>query len=376
MPLALALSIAVMSRKKLTRLPPALAQFAEPAELRVLRHVCPRGRHHVLYIIGDGRWRLLCTHGCRERDILAAFGLPPDALKPNPRATEKPLRYSYLGLDGEPLFDVFRRPAVARGQGRFYVRNRGGGLRRGYLYRLPELLAAPRDEPVFWVEGERDVESLRAHGLVAVTTSFGAYSYDPAMAQYLAGRTVIILPDNDEPGEMYAKAVARSLDGIAKSVQIIRLTVPPKQDVSYFLEQGGRVTDLLRMAGLPEFLQPVRTPPPRDDTGGRLGSLEARILLALSRAEHHHLTIDALPAVVAGLPGIDTWNARAKQMLMRYPDVAPEVLRRTRAGLSRAVRTLAEKGWITRTGRSIRPARRGWIDAARAAQSGMRARLS
>lgn len=359
--------------KKLTGLPPELHAHSHlilNGEIR--RHICPRGANHVLYIISDGRWRLLCTGGCREADILAAFGLPPDALKPR-RATEKPIRYSYAAPSGEPLFDVLRRPGVARGQGRFCVRNRGGGLRRGYLYRLPELLAAPADEPVFWVEGERDVESLRAHGLVAVTTSFGAYSYDPAMAQYLAGRTVIILPDNDEPGEIYAKAVAASLDGIAKSVSIIRLAVPPKEDVSYFLEHGGLVTDLLRMAGLPQFWRPVKAPPAKGDAGGRLGTLEGKILLALSRAGHH-LTVDALPAVVAGLPGQTMWNAHAKAPLMRYPDVPPEVLRRTRAGLSRALRTLAAKGWITRTGRSIRPARKGWIDAARAATA--RARTS
>ena len=55
------------------------------------------------------------------------------------------------------------------------------------------------------------METLRQLDLVAVTTSFGAYSYETASALSFKGRTVILLPDNDEPGEAYMAAVSSSL---------------------------------------------------------------------------------------------------------------------------------------------------------------------
>jgi hypothetical protein len=371
-----------MMGTKLTPLPAALGEFAVVSGATVYRHVCPRGHGHVLYILGDDyptrraapspRWRLFCTGGCIERDILRAFGLPPDALKPPRKKHEAPIRYSYVSPDGEPLFDVLRRPQIKKGGQRFYQRDRGGGFLKGHLYRLPEMLAAPLDEPVFWPEGEKDVETLRAQGLTAVTTAFGAYSYDPAMAQYLAGRTVVILPDNDPPGKTYAEAVAKSLEGVAKHVVTIQLHTPPKEDVSYWLEHDGSVQDLLRMAGMPEFFRPTRAAPPSAAATGRLGRLEMQILLALDQAKQ--LRTDALPMLVAGLPGAEHWNARAKEPIMRYPDVPRQQLTRARAAISRALKTLAAKSLIRRNGRIIRPTMDGWLRQHRAAAQPPRGR--
>src|SRR5687767_9716487 len=42
------------------------------------------------------------------------------------------------------------------------------------LYRLPEVLALEKGSTVWLVEGEKDVETLREHGLVATTNAQGA----------------------------------------------------------------------------------------------------------------------------------------------------------------------------------------------------------
>src|SRR5262245_11352351 len=42
------------------------------------------------------------------------------------------------------------------------------------LYRLPELLGAPKNQPVFVVEGEKDVDRLYSLGLVATCNAGGA----------------------------------------------------------------------------------------------------------------------------------------------------------------------------------------------------------
>jgi DNA primase len=111
--------------------------------------------------------------------------------------------------------------------------------------RLPELIAAPLEEPVYWTEGEKDVEALRAHGLLAVTTSDGPVPYDPRkVVRWLKGRKVVLVPDNDEAGDLYAAKIEESLLGIAGNVT--RLEVPKGfKDVSDWLASGGKITDLM-----------------------------------------------------------------------------------------------------------------------------------
>jgi putative DNA primase/helicase len=117
------------------------------------------------------------------------------------------------------------------------------------LYRLPELLAAPTDQPVFLAEGEKDVEALRAKGLTATTCPLGAGKWKPCFNEALRDRHVVILPDNDDPGRQHASNVARALAGIAASVKVLHLPgLPPKGDVSDWLQRGGTGTELLEMA--------------------------------------------------------------------------------------------------------------------------------
>jgi len=158
-------------------LPPALAARATPLLVAdVYQCACPGGEDHDLYLVFDRRWRALCTHGCREGDILEAFGMPRDALHPPPLVY---VSYPYHAPDGRLLFDVVRRPNRPKGPDRFMVREHARPFESSLVYRLPEMLAAPLDTPVYWTEGEKDVGALRAHGLLAVTTSDGPVPYDP-----------------------------------------------------------------------------------------------------------------------------------------------------------------------------------------------------
>jgi putative DNA primase/helicase len=108
------------------------------------------------------------------------------------------------------------------------------------LYRLPELLAAPSDQPVFIVEGERKVDELCAMGLLATCSPMGAGKWKDTYSQYLKDRHVIILPDNDKPGHVHAKKVQLALRGIAASCSIVVLPG---------LEDKGDIIDWLRIDG-------------------------------------------------------------------------------------------------------------------------------
>jgi 5S rRNA maturation endonuclease (ribonuclease M5) len=92
------------------------------------------------------------------------------------------------------------------------------------------------DDPVFIVEGEKDVESLRVLGLTATCNPMGAGKWRSSFDRYLGGRDVIILPDNDEPGKNHARQVAASLKGFTKSTKVAELPgLPDKGDVSDFV---------------------------------------------------------------------------------------------------------------------------------------------
>lgn len=115
-------------------------------------------------------------------------------------------------------------------------------------YRLPELLAARPERPVFLCEGEKDADQLAGLGLIATTTG-SATSWTPAHAPYFTGRHVILVPDHDPDGERYAQAAASDLVGIAASVRILRLPgLAPHGDVSDWLDVGHTLVEFLELA--------------------------------------------------------------------------------------------------------------------------------
>lgn len=126
-------------------------------------------------------------------------------------------------------------------------------------YRLPELLAAPPDAPVFVVEGEKDVDNLLAQGLTATSNHGGAGKWKAEHAAFLRDRLVVILPDNDQPGRKHADVVGASLRGIAREVRVLDLPeLPVKGDVSDWLAAGGTKDALLGLAAAaPLWTQPA-----------------------------------------------------------------------------------------------------------------------
>jgi hypothetical protein len=111
---------------------------------------------------------------------------------------------------------------------------------RRVLYRLPDLAKAPPDRPVFVVEGEKDVETLRGLELLATTNAMGAGKWRKEYGDALRDRHVIVLPDNDEAGRNHAKTVAKMLAGVAASVTVVELPgLPDKGDVTDWLALPG-----------------------------------------------------------------------------------------------------------------------------------------
>ncbi len=196
----------------------------------------------------DGKVLFHCHKGCSQDDVMSALESKGfrDSAKSNKLG---PIEREYIYTDeaGKVLYRVARyadkefRQHGADGYGGW--RYNMDGVRR-VLYRLPEVLNA---SIVFVVEGEKDVETLRTHGFVATTNSGGAKngSEDRWLASYtdaLAGREVILIPDNDPAGLTRVLSIARAIVGrVASLVVLDELGV---KDISDWFAAGHSAEEL------------------------------------------------------------------------------------------------------------------------------------
>jgi hypothetical protein len=178
------------------------------------------------------------------------------------RPTAEPERkithtYDYNDEDGALLFQVVRYEPKdfrqrRRGANGNWVWNLDGTRR--VLYNLPRVLEAIADgQSVVVVEGERDVESLRALDIVATTCPQGANKWRAEYNASLAGADVILVPDNDPAGRDHMHTVGVSLKGVARRIRVIDLATvwpqcPPKGDISDWVDGGGTTEQFLALA--------------------------------------------------------------------------------------------------------------------------------
>lgn len=118
------------------------------------------------------------------------------------------------------------------------------------LYRLHELAAQP-GAPCWYVEGENCADALARLGVVA-TTGGGATSDERADFAPLAGRTVTIWPDHDQPGIEHGERVAAKLRAIGCTVEMIdaaALGLPEKGDCVDWLKAhpGATAAELAKL---------------------------------------------------------------------------------------------------------------------------------
>jgi DNA polymerase I-like protein with 3'-5' exonuclease and polymerase domains len=117
-------------------------------------------------------------------------------------------------------------------------------------YRLPELLAAPASEPVWFAEGEKDADNVAALGLIATTNPGGAKKWRPELVEYFKDKSIVyVLEDNDEPGRGHTAKIMAALTGIVPKIAIISFPeLPEGGDVSDWLALGGNKQLLIARA--------------------------------------------------------------------------------------------------------------------------------
>ena len=163
--------------------------------------------------------------------------------------------YNYVSLNGDYLYTKIRLEGKKLLYGilkndRFQYGLQGRNRRElKALYFNPQALkkAIEEGKTIFIPEGEKDVDSLRKRGYVALTYG-GVNDWQSDFKEILRGANVAILADNDVPGINVAKRIEADLKGIAQSVKlIIPTTNLPKGDISDYFEEGHSNGEFERM---------------------------------------------------------------------------------------------------------------------------------
>jgi hypothetical protein len=101
-------------------------------------------------------------------------------------------------------------------------------------------------DDILWPEGEKDVDTLNKLNLPAFTFGGVGDGLPDNIGHYLKDRRLVILADNDTAGREHAdKKTALAYEAGAASIKVVHfLELPPKGDVSDFLDGGGTVEQL------------------------------------------------------------------------------------------------------------------------------------
>ena len=103
--------------------------------------------------------------------------------------------------------------------------------------------AIDHQETIFYVEGEKDVNTLMKRGYTVFTCG-GSGDWKKGVSEIVRQANVIILADNDKPGEQLAYQVMQDLQLIANNVSIIKpMPEVPKADITDYFEEGHTVEE-------------------------------------------------------------------------------------------------------------------------------------
>ena len=213
-----------------------------------------------------------CQAGCDYKSVLKALKLTEsdlffDSPKANISALDKRGKieaiYDYEDENGklihqtvryEPKKFTQRRPGK-KGE---WIWNLQGI--RTVLYRLPRVKEAiEKGETIYLPEGEKDADNLISHfGVVASTSPMGAGKWRDRYIQMLTGaKEVVVIADNNSPGQRHAQAIAASLFAVQVPTKILEMPSADIMDISDWISAGLTADQFKELLdGLPPYEPP------------------------------------------------------------------------------------------------------------------------
>ncbi len=201
----------------------------------------------------EGRILLDCKVGCKFKDIVSAVGLKETDFFKSKKQTRKKIserEHIYHDKYGNT---IAKKTVVSYDDNTkccFWYSYSSGSYKSGLkgikvpLYKLPELISSK--DVVYIVEGEKDVETMQRLGYTATSSPNGAglkWS-SKRFNDYLNGRDIVILADNDNAGTKAAEEIAKAVYPVAKSLKVI-----PSADIMLGLKNKGDISDVAEKVG-------------------------------------------------------------------------------------------------------------------------------
>ena len=245
--------------------------------------------------LGDnGKPLLYCHAGCEFADIKKALGFSAReanasrASKPKKRhasmqaaidavarTVNEPIAETVLHLyeNGKPVGGAIRFNLEGGGKTFRQIHADGNAWLSGAgdnLWPVFKLNDLPAEGPIFLHEGEKACLAGWKIGLPSTCCKGGSNQPHKTDWSTLAGREVVIMPDNDEPGEKFAATMVGILQDHGCRVKVLRLNGRP--------EGGGDLADIVEgYDGTHEQLQslvitlandaPIEPPKPKAEPG-------------------------------------------------------------------------------------------------------------
>lgn len=150
-----------------------------------------------------------------------------------------PVRFKIKKTRGAPWIDFYRVLDPKTGREGWQAKRPVGFVPCPYIAGANPFDPVFSGETVFWPEGEKDVDTLACFDLPAFT--FGSATDVPeGCGELLAGRDVVILPDNDGSGRIGTRKKIAELAGHAARVRVVDFSdLDEGDDVTDWVEAGG-----------------------------------------------------------------------------------------------------------------------------------------
>lgn len=249
------------------------------------------------------------------KELADKYGIsePEKPKKPRKRLDDQTRAHDYHNADGS----LFARKVVYKfddgsksaawflfnpSTGQFDFNSQGLRGQHAPLYDLHRIPGS--SGAVYIVEGEKDAQTLQEMGLTATTAPNGASAkWQTYYNDVLAGRDIVIVTDNDDPGRKYGQTVAKGVQTIANSVKVVPSTAiyadtPKKGDISDIvgiIGQAAAFQELTRATAAAPVYDPTAAAP--EDPEEEPKYFEAR---QASEVEEDHTRFTWYPYLPAG----------------------------------------------------------------------------